>query len=66
MYNEQILQLELLCDYIKKDRPNDPIINDFISMKSRLENNHEIYKQHYEYVLERLNRSLSDTTEVAY
>lgn len=59
-YNDELLELDLLINFINKHHPNDPIINDFESMKSRLMVNHDVYNQHYKYVIIQLNKVVND------
>lgn len=63
-YEEELLELELLEDFIQRRHPHDRILEDIRAMKSRLKINHDVHKKQYDYIMKNLDEFISDTTMV--
>lgn len=54
-YEDELLELDLFIAFIEKYHPKDPIIADLNAMKSRLKTNHDMYQEHFDYVIKQLD-----------
>lgn len=60
-YEDELLELSLLIAFIEKYHPNDPIVADLKSMQSRLKTNHDLYKDHFDYIMNQLDEVIEPT-----
>lgn len=63
-YEEEMLELELLEDFIQRRHPNDRILQDIRAMKNRLKINHDVTLKQYDYIMGNLNNFINDSTNL--
>lgn len=63
-YKEKIYEIDCLEKFIQHHHPNDPIIVEFESMKSRMTMSYEMYNQHYKVIMKELDNIVDNKNEI--